>query len=163
MKNGSTFLLKVAIILMGVPVLVLAVVLWWQIGSVAISEAFKGATLGYIILGILTGMTLSMIPYYASLYQAIKILTYIDHNKAFSVLSVAALKKIKKYALVICGLYVLISPLVFAVAQWDDAPGLVIIGMVPAFAALVIAIFAAVLQKLLQEAIELKSENELTV
>lgn len=163
MKKGSTLLLKAAVILMGIPVLVLAVVLWWQIGSVAIAEAFKGATLGYIILGILTGMTLSMIPYYASLYQAFKMLTYIDHNKAFSALSVAALKKIKKYALIICGLYVLILPLVFAVAQWDDAPGLVIIGMVPAFAALVIAIFAAVLQKLLQEAIELKSENELTV
>lgn len=163
MKNGSTFLLKAAVILMGIPVLGLAVVLWWQIGSVAIAESLKGASLGYIILGILTGMTLSMIPYYASLYQAFKMLSYIDRNKAFSTLSVAALKKIKKYALIICGLYILISPLVFAVAQWDDAPGLVIIGMIPAFAALVVAIFAAVLQRLLQEAIELKSENELTV
>ncbi|MBM6614794.1 DUF2975 domain-containing protein [Desemzia sp. RIT804] len=148
---------------MGLPVLILAVILWFQIGSVAITEAFKGGTLGYIILGILTGLTLSMIPYYASLYQAFKMLTYIDRNKAFSALSVAALKKIKKYALIICGLYILISPLVFAVAQWDDAPGLVIIGMIPAFAALVVSVFAAVLQRLLQEAIELKSENELTV
>ena len=163
MKNGSTFLLKAAVILMGIPVLVLAVVLWWQIGTVAIAESLEGASLGYIILGILTGMTLSMVPYYASLYQAFKMLSYIDRNKAFSALSVAALKKIKKYALIICGLYILISPLVFAVAQWDDAPGLVIVGMIPAFAALVVAIFAAVLQRLLQEAIELKSENELTV
>ena len=163
MKKSSTLLLKAAVILMGIPVLVLAVVLWWQIGTVAMEEAFKGATLGYIILGILTGMTLSMMPYYASLYQAFKMLTYIDGNEAFSALTVAALKKIKKYALIICGLYVLISPLVFAVAQWDDAPGLVILGMVPAFAALVVALFAAVLQRLLQEAIEMKSENELTV
>lgn len=163
MKNGSTILLKIAVVLMGVPVLALAVVLWLQIGRVAIAEALKGARLGYIILGVLVGMTLSMIPYYASLYQAFKLLTYIDHDKAFSLLSVAALKKIKKCALIICGFYILISPLVFAVAQWDDAPGFVIVGMIPAFAALVVALFAAVLQRLLQEAIELKSENELTV
>lgn len=163
MKKSSTLLLKAAVILLGIPVLVLAIVLWWQIGMVAMKEAVKGAILGYIILGVLTGMTLSMVPFYASLYQAFKILTYIDGNEAFSTLTVAALKKIKKYALIIFGLYVLISPLVFTVAQWDDAPGLVILGMIPAFAALVVSLFAAVLQRLLQEAIEMKFENELTV
>ncbi|MER2256900.1 MAG: DUF2975 domain-containing protein, partial [Priestia megaterium] len=36
-------------------------------------------------------------------------------------------------------------------------------GLVVPFASLVIAVFAAVLQKLLQEAIHIKSENDLTV
>jgi hypothetical protein len=45
------------------------------------------------------------------------------------------------------------------VADKDDAPGLV---FVP-FASLVIAVFAAVLRRLLQEAINIKTENDLTV
>ena len=71
-------------------------------------------------------------------------------------MSVAALKKIKFCAIIISGLYVVILPFVFLVADLDDAPGLVIIGMVPVFASMVIAVFAAVLQRLLQEAIAYK-------
>ena len=78
-------------------------------------------------------------------------------------MSVRALKVIKFCALTISGLYVVIIPFVFLLAELDDAPGLIIIGMVPIFASLVIAVFAAVLQRLLQEAITIKSENELTV
>ena len=48
-------------------------------------------------------------------------------------------------------------------AELDDAPGVVIVGMISIFAPMVIAVFAAVLQRLLQEAITIKSENDLTV
>lgn len=54
-------------------------------------------------------------------------------------------------------------PFVYIVAEKDDAPGLIIIGMVPLFASMVIAVFTAVLQKLLKTAIEIKAENDLTV
>jgi hypothetical protein len=37
------------------------------------------------------------------------------------------------------------------------------IGLVIIFASMVIAVFAAVLQRLLQEAIHIKSENDLTI
>jgi hypothetical protein len=97
------------------------------------------------------------------LYKAFKLLSYIDKNQAFSELSVIALKKIKFCAMTISGLYVIILPFVFLVADLDDAPGLIIIGMVPIFASMVIAVFAAVLQRLLQEAIDIKSENDLIV
>jgi hypothetical protein len=97
------------------------------------------------------------------LVQAFKLLSYIDKNQAFSELSVKALKNIKICALTVSGLYLVILPFVFLVADLDDAPGLVIIGMVPVFASLVIAVFAAVLQRLLKEAIDIKSENDLTV
>ena len=65
--------------------------------------------------------------------------------------------------MIISGLYVVILPFVYIVAELDDAPGLIIVGMVPIFASMVIAVFAAVLQRLLQEAIDIKSENDLTV
>ena len=49
-------------------------------------------------------------------------------------------------------------PFVYVVAEKDDAPGLILMGMVPRFASLVIAVFSAVLQRLLQGAIDIKSK-----
>jgi hypothetical protein len=54
-------------------------------------------------------------------------------------------------------------PLFYLVAERDDAPGIIFIGLVVIFASMVIAVFAAVLQRLLQEAIDIKSENDLIV
>lgn len=54
-------------------------------------------------------------------------------------------------------------PLFYLMAEADDAPGIIVIGLVMIFASMVIGVFAAVLQKLLKEAIDIKSENDLTV
>ena len=163
MKRSSTLFLKVAVILMGIPVLALGIFLLPEIAIVAFEEAGNGSTLAYMVIGILTVMYVSAIPFYVALYQALKLLSYIDKSKAFSQISVWALKKIKNCAITICGLYVVILPFVFIIAEWDDAPGLVLIGMVIVGASMVIAVFAAVLQRLLQEAINIKSENDLTI
>lgn len=134
-----------------------------QIANEAFEEAANGSKLAYMVFGILTVMYISAIPFYAALYQAFNLLSYIDKNQAFSELSVRALKKIKNCAITISGLYVIVLLFVYIIAEWDDAPGLIIIGMVMIFAPMVIAVFAAVLQKLLKEAIDIKSENDLTV
>ena len=57
----------------------------------------------------------------------------------------------------------LCSPFFYIAAKSEDAPGIMVIGLVMVFAPMVIAVFAAVLQRLLQNAIVIKSENELTV
>ncbi|MCG3419401.1 DUF2975 domain-containing protein [Oceanobacillus jordanicus] len=164
MKQGSTTFLKIAVFLMGIPVLALAILLLPKIGLEAMDQAASGGTqLAYMVFGILFIMYVSIIPFYFALYQAFKLLSYIDKNKAFSDISVIALKKIKQCAITISGLYVIALPLVYIIAEWDDAPGLIIVGMVPIGASLVIAVFAAVLQRLLKEAINIKSENDLTV
>ncbi|HDR6753118.1 TPA: DUF2975 domain-containing protein, partial [Bacillus thuringiensis] len=49
----------------------------------------------------------------------------------------------------------------FIAKKMDPPIGLV--GLIIVFASLVIAVFAAILQRLLQEAINIKSENDLTV
>jgi hypothetical protein len=54
-------------------------------------------------------------------------------------------------------------PYIFNVADKDDAPGVVAMALVIIFASLVIGVFAAVLQKLLQSVVAIKSENDLTV
>ncbi|AUZ38962.1 DUF2975 domain-containing protein [Bacillus sp. MBGLi79] len=103
------------------------------------------------------------IPFYFALYQAFKLLSYIDKNKAFSGLSVRALKNIKYCAVTISIFYAAGMPVFYLIADIDDAPGIIVIGLVIIFASMVIAVFAAVLQKLLKEAIDIKSENDLTV
>lgn len=112
---------------------------------------------------ILLGMYVTAIPFFFALYQAHKLLTYIDKNIAFSRNSVMALKNIKYSALIISVFYIVGMPYVFKIADQDDAPGVVLIGLLFASAPLVIAVFAAVLQKLIQNGLDLKSENDLTV
>lgn len=163
MKRSSTLFLRLAVFLIGAPVLALCVFLLPEIAYFAIQEAMNGAWLGYVILGVLVLMYGSAIPFYLALYQTLKLLGYIDKNESFSEMSVIALKKIKIYAIIISGLYVAALPGIYFIAQWDDAPGLILIGMVVSGASLVIAVFAAVLKRLLEEAIEVKSENDLTV
>lgn len=163
MNRGSTLFLKLAVILIGIPVIALCVAVLPKIMMEAIEHAKNGAELAFVVFGILIVMYISTIPFYLALYQAFKLLSYIDKNQAFSELSVNALMKIKKSAITISGLYTVALPLVYIIAEWDDAPGLILVGTVMIGASMVIAVFAAVLQRLLQEAINIKSENDLTV
>ncbi|ART75062.1 DUF2975 domain-containing protein [Sutcliffiella horikoshii] len=158
MKHGSTLFLKIAVFLIGTPVFILTIV-----GLFSLIRNPASPEYAYILYPIVTGMFLTTIPFYFALYQALKLLGYIDKNEAFSQFSVEALKKIKVCALTISGVYVVIMPFIFLLADKDDAPGAIIIGGVPIFASIVIAVFAAVLQRLLQVAIDIKSENDLTV
>ncbi|MFE8700058.1 DUF2975 domain-containing protein [Cytobacillus sp. FJAT-54145] len=156
----STLFLKIAVILLGVPVLVLCIFLVPELGSVAAELLPEFAFIKFLVSLVFYA---SAIPYYFALYQAFKLLRYIDNSEAFSELSVRALKIIKNCAITISGLHVLVLPLFYLFAEIDDAPGVIFVGLVVPFASMVIAVFAAVLQRLLQEAIDIKSENDLTV
>ena len=160
MERGTTLFLKIAVILIGIPVLVMCIFVVPEIVKF-IAELYPNDTyLKYLVFIDLYG---TAIPFYYALYQSFKLLSYIDKNKAFSDLSVRALKNIKNCAITISSLYVVGMPLFYLIAEKDDAPGIIVIGMVMIFASMVIAVFAAVLQKLLKKAIDLKSENDLTV
>ncbi|PLR99085.1 DUF2975 domain-containing protein [Bacillus sp. T33-2] len=158
MKRGSTLFLRMAVFLIGTPVLALCI-----FGLSWLAKNPVNPVYAHILYPIVIGMYVSAIPFFVALYQAFRLLSYIDQNKAFSQISVKALKNIKYCAITISTFYVVLMPFVYVVAEKDDAPGLIIIGMVPIFASMVIAIFAAVLQRLLKEAIDIKSENDLTV
>lgn len=153
MKKGSTLFLKSVIYLIGLAVLALCVI----IGGVTISGNAG------MFLPILLVMFITAIPFFFALYQGMLLLGYIEKNVAFSDLSVTAIKNIKYCAFTISVLYAAAMPLVVIVAEKDDAPGAVVIGLVFIFAPLITGVFAAVLQRLLQNAIEIKSENDLTV
>ncbi|MCM3126965.1 MULTISPECIES: DUF2975 domain-containing protein [unclassified Paenibacillus] len=158
MKRGSTLFLKAAVFLIGIPVLALCIVgLPWLVSNPVNPE------FAHILYPIVIIMYVSVIPFCIGLYQAMRLLSYIDKNKAFSIIAVNALKLIKICAFSISILYVINLPFIYLLAEKDDAPGVIIIGLVLIFASLVVAVFAAVLQKLMQEAIEIKSENDLII
>lgn len=157
MKRETLFL-KSVVVLMGLPVLALCIFgLPWLANNPANPDYAP------MLYPIIMGLYLLVIPFFFALYQAFKLLIYIDKDQAFSKLSVKALKNIKFCAITISGLYVVIMPFVFRLADLDDAPGAIIFAMVPIFASLVIAVFAAVLEKLLKHAIDIKTENDLTI
>ncbi|MGE6260115.1 DUF2975 domain-containing protein [Heyndrickxia sporothermodurans] len=160
MNQVTTLFLKIAVIFIGIPILALCIFLVPELANIAAKLLPEFAYIKYLVFFVFYA---SVIPFYFALYQAFKLLTFIDKNKAFSQISVIALKKIKYCAITISSLHVLVLPLFYLFAEKDDAPGVAFIGLVVPFASLVIAVFAAVLQKLLQEAINIKSENDLTI
>ena len=158
-KRGSTTFLKVIIFLAGMAVLALCIFFVPHMANFASKLYPTIATMKYLVFVVMYG---AAVPFYLALFQAFNLLRYIDENTAFSELSVKALKNIKSCAITISGLYVLGLPLFHFIAKKVDPP-IGLIGLIIIFASLVIAVFAAILQRLLQEAINRKSENDLTV
>lgn len=148
--RGETLFLRAVVCLMGMAVLALCI-----FGLPLFADYFH--------YPVLTGMYAAALPFFFALYQTLKLLSYIDKNTAFSDLSVKALKNIKYCAIAIGTLYAGLIPLLLPIAHEDDAPGIVALGLIIVFASMVIAVFSAVLQKLLKNAIDIKSENDLTV
>jgi hypothetical protein len=160
LMKRETFFLKIAVFLMGLPILASCIFVLPQIAAFFAELYPKFAYLQYPFLA---GLYVTALVFFAALYQTFKLLCYIDKNQAFSELSVTALKTIKYCAMIIGAFYVAFMPLIYLMADADDSPGMIVIGMIIIFGCMVIAVFAAVLQKLLTNAIAIKSENDLTI
>lgn len=161
MKLGPTILLKLALVVMTLVALILCV---FAVPSIGEGLAIEFPQIASIRYPAMFGLWATSLPFFYVLYQAYRLLRYIDKNVAFSDLAVTALRKIKYGAttmFVMCILTLL--PIFYIVAELDDAPGLILMGMVVVSIPFAVAGFAALLQKLLRNAIEIKSENELTV
>ena len=156
----ETMILKIAVIMLGIPVAALSVLLLPWIARDAAQSSIRMA---YVIYGILILMYISVVPFFAALYQGFRLLGYIDSNKPFSELSLKSIQKIRSCAAAISIIYLFAMPLFYIVAEIDDAPGVILVGMIFVFAPLTVTVFAAILKKLLKNAIDLKNDNELTI
>ncbi|MFP7492206.1 DUF2975 domain-containing protein [Terribacillus saccharophilus] len=159
MKRETLFL-KFAVFFMALPMVALCI---FVIPAISFGSADYYPEAEFLKYFVLVALYLSALAFFAALYHSFRLLGYIDKNIAFSDLSVQALKRIKQCGILISIIYVLLMPMIYLVAERDDAPGLILVGAAIIFGALVITFFAAVLQKLLQNAIDIKSENDLTV
>jgi hypothetical protein len=97
-----------------------------------------------------------------ALYQAFKMLGCIGQNKAFSQATVKALRTIKFCALGIIG-FVAVGELFIMLGNSDDRAGGIFMGILITFGSVVIATAAAMFERILQNAVDIKSENDLTV
>ncbi len=160
MKNSSTLFLQVVLILLALGAL--GILLWFphlegRNATATLFEIyFKDPFLAYIYIG--------SIPFFTAFYQAFSLLAFIRNNKVFSLKSVKALRTIKYCALVIIGFIVPAEVYLFiAMRGKDDIAGGVAMGVLIIFISAVVATVAAVFEKTLQSAVEIKSENDLTV
>jgi hypothetical protein len=105
------------------------------------------------------------IPFFVALYQAVKVLGYVGKKRTFSQGTVKALRTIKYCALVTAGAIVAADAFLMIAARSgnDDPAGAVMLGIIATFASIVIATAAAVFERVLQSAVDIKSENDLTV
>jgi hypothetical protein len=158
MKKGATIFLKFVICLIAIGALIWLI--WFpQLEDRAVNLDLISIYADPLIIYAYIGS----IPFFVALYQAFKLLGYVDGNQVFSQSSVDAVRKIKYCALTFGG-FIVLGILYIRLSVVDDDPaGVTALGIFTTFACVVIATAAAVFQRLLQNAVDIKSENDLTV
>lgn len=155
-QRGGTLFLRLVLIILALVALAMCIFAFpemWRSFTFEDQEFVRSGR------AMIVGMYFSTIPFLLALSQSWKLLGFIDRNTAFSELSMKALRNIKYCAIAISIFMVAVSPFLYMFAQIDDAPGVVVINMVFVGVALTVAVFATLLQKLLQSAISMK-ENQ---
>ena len=162
MKQGSTLFLKIVIALIGIVALAGMIRFPQTEGRAANLDLISIYRDPFIIY-----LYIASIPFFVALYQAIKLLGFVEKNKIFSQAAVIAVRNVKYCALAFMGFIAAAIFYIVVMAKItngnDDPAGFIVIGLVVIFTSAVIATAAAVFQKLLQNAVDLKSENDLTV
>jgi hypothetical protein len=160
MGKGSTVFLQAVIVLIGIGSL--GLILWEphiegrNAHATPFQIYFNDPFLAYAYT--------ASIAFFIALYQAVRLLGYIGNGGVFSQRSVKALRTIKYCALSIIAFLVGAEAYFFIVVRGkDDIAGGVMMGLVLIFVSAVVATAAAVFERTLQSAVELKSENDLTV
>jgi len=158
MKQSSTIFLQIVIVL--ITISALALMLWEphiegrNAHATLFEIYFKDPFLAYAYI--------ASTPFFLALYQAYKVLGYARQNKVFSPAAVKALRTIKFCAIAIIG-FVAVGEIFIMFNNSDDRAGGVFMGILITFGSTVIATAAAMFERILQNAVDIKSENDLTV
>lgn len=159
MKKTSITFLQIVISLIGIAVAALMLIEPHFEGvnaNAKFFEVYLDPFIAFVYLG--------SIPFFVALYNAVKLLGYAGQNKIFSQASVNALRTIKLCAFIIAGAILAVDIYIrLAVTGNDDPAGALMLGMISIFTSIVIGTAAAVFERILQNAVDLKSENDLTV
>ena len=159
MKRGSTIFLQVVIVLIGNAALGL---LLWEPQTEGVNAHatnfeiyFKDPFLALVYAG--------SIPFFIALHHAFKLLGYAREDTVFSQPASDALRTIKYCAIGIIGFVAVEEIFIMLNHGNDDAAGGVFIGVLITFGSIVVASAAAMFQRILQKAVDLKAEHDLTV
>lgn len=158
LRRSSAVFLQVLVVLIGIATL--ALMLWEphlegrNANATTFEIYFKDPFLAYVYLG--------SIPFFVALSKAFKLLGYIRDNRIFSTDAVKALRTIKLCAFAVLA-FVIGAEVIIMLHTSDDRAGGVFMGLVALFGCVVVAAVAATSESILQNAVEMKSENDLTV
>jgi cytochrome bd-type quinol oxidase subunit 2 len=146
LNRVSTLFLRVVILLVAMTVLLCMV--WFP--------QIEGRAANMNIISIYTDPLIiycyiASIPFFAALCQAFKLLGYVDNKKIFSPSAVKAVRNIKYCAIAISGSIILGILYIRLFANGDDPTGVTVVGVITAFASVVIATGASVFERILQK------------
>lgn len=158
MKSGATVFLRAVLVLIGIGAL----------ACLLVEPHFEGRNAHATLFAIyfkdpfLAYAYVASIPFFVGLYQAFKVLGYAGRNTQFSPSAVKSVRTIKYCAIALIG-FVVGGEVFILLHESDDRAGGVFMGVLILFASIVVATATAVLERILQNAVDLKSENDLTV
>jgi DUF2975 family protein len=158
MRFGATVFLRVVLVLIGIGALAFLLVEPHYEGRNAHATLFeiyfKDAFLAYAYV--------ASIAFFVGLYHAFKVLSYAGRNQEFSPAAVKSVRTIKYCALaLIC--FVVGAEAFIMLHESDDRAGGVFMGALIFLGSIVVAAAMAILERTLQNAVDMKSENDLTV
>lgn len=159
MKKISIIFLQTVIVLIGIVALAILIRFPLTEGRAANLDLFSIYSDPFILYGYAAS-----IAFFVALYKTFKLLGYIGQNELFSLTSVKTLRSIKYCAIILsfliamAGLYIKIFH-----NKEDDPAGFLAICIVFTFISIAVATAVAVLEKILQHAIDMKTENDLTI
>lgn len=157
MKIKTTFL---KIILLGMSAFILFISLLWTFGLIhaySTNELYPARIIAHISL---YGSAIAAL---SVMFFVYRILCLIDQNNTFSTKTLQLIHKIKQATLVIFILFFGLLPMVYRIADVEDAPGVMIIGLGIVAIPLAVSVFVTTIEKLLVSVIQIKHENDLTV
>lgn len=159
MKKISTLFLQAVVVLIGLLVLALMIRLPMTEGRAANLDLLSIYSDPFILYGYAAS-----IAFFVGLFKAFRLLGYIGQNNVFSSKAVGALRSIKHCAIVLsifivgAGLYIIIFH-----NKEDDPAGFIAICILFTFVSIIVAALAAIVERILKNALDIKSENELTI
>ena len=159
MKSISIQFLQAVLVLIGIGAILIMIRIPLTEGRAENLDLFSVYADPFILYGYA-----SSIAFFVALYKTFKLLGYVKQNRLFSLSSIKTLRSIRYCAvtlsilIVIAGLYVKIFH-----DKEDDPAGFLGMCIITTFISIVVATAVAVLEKILQNAVDMKSENDLTI
>ena len=157
MKSSSTIFLQVVIVLVGIGALAFMIREPQVEGVNAHATLFQMYCNSFVVYAFI-----GSIPFFAALYHAFKVLGFVRQNKTFSQATVNSLRIIKYCALALIG-FVAVSVIFMIGGDREDRPGGLFMRILVTFPTIIVAAAAAISERILQNAVDIKSENDLTV
>lgn len=158
MKRGSIVFLRAVLVLIGVGA---AALLLWEPQTEG-RNAHATTYEIYVKDPFLAYVYLASIAVFVALYQAFKVLGHVGQDTMLSPDAVRRVRAIKQCAMAIIG-FVAGAELIIILQNSDDPQGGYFMGLLIAFIATVVVTATAVLERTLQNAVHIKSENDLTI